>query len=73
MKVTRKSMLTGVERTREINTSVAQMELWKGGRLIQQAMPQLSADDREFVKTGITASEWAAAFPPELDEDPPTC
>jgi hypothetical protein len=37
--------------------------LWEsGGMLIQDAMPDLTADQREFIKTGITAEEWDAAF-----------
>jgi hypothetical protein len=32
------------------------------GELIQNAMPHLSADDREFVKTGITGEEWDQLF-----------
>tara|TARA_B110000503_G_C6904166_1_gene311986 strand:+ start:95 stop:238 length:144 start_codon:yes stop_codon:yes gene_type:complete len=31
---------------------------WKGGMLAQDAMPNLSADEREFVMTGITPYEW---------------
>lgn len=30
--------------------------------LIQEAMPNISADDREFIKTGITTDEWEGAF-----------
>jgi hypothetical protein len=33
--------------------------------LIQEAMPNLSADDREFIMTGITPEEWNSAFPDE--------
>jgi hypothetical protein len=29
-----------------------------GGLLLQDAFPALSADDREFIKTGITTAEW---------------
>jgi hypothetical protein len=37
--------------------------LWEsGGMLIQDAMPNLAHDQREFIKTGITAEEWNAAF-----------
>lgn len=33
---------------------------WKDGRcLIQEAFPELSADVREFLRTGITPQEWA--------------
>ena len=32
---------------------------WQSGRcLIQEAFPELSDDAREFIKTGITPTEW---------------
>lgn len=62
MTITRKSPLTGVTRTKEINVTEEQLWAWQNGALIQDAMPQLSADDREFVKTGITGEEWDQLF-----------
>jgi hypothetical protein len=44
-----------------------QLDAWAEGELIQEAMPHLTADQREFILTGITPSEWNAAFG-ELDE-----
>jgi hypothetical protein len=35
---------------------------WHEGRLIQNAMPHLTDDEREFLITGITPSEWAETF-----------
>lgn len=35
---------------------------WMEGTLIQDAFPNLSADHREFIKTGITPEEWEASF-----------
>jgi hypothetical protein len=34
---------------------------WEKGELIQNAFPMLNADEREFLMTGMTASEWRAA------------
>ncbi len=34
------------------------MILWRGGLLIQDAFPELSQADCEFIKTGITDEEW---------------
>lgn len=62
MLITRKSAFTGVEHTLEIPVSLKQMDAWMNGELIQNAMPQLSADQREFLMTGITQEEWASAF-----------
>ncbi len=62
MLITRKSMISRKEHTREINVTQAQLDAWQSGTLIQNAMPLLSADDREFIKTGITPEEWAETF-----------
>lgn len=62
MKVTRISMFTGVERTIELPITEEQLAAWKGGTLIQEAMPDLSPTDREFVMTGVTSEEWKAEF-----------
>ena len=65
MKITRTSMFTKVTRTREINTTPAQLFAWHAGTKIQNAAPQLDADDREFVMTGMTPEEWAQSVGPE--------
>lgn len=62
MKITRTSKLTGITRTKEIDVTEDQLLAWEMGKLIQDAMPQLSADDREFIKTGITGEEWDQLF-----------
>lgn len=60
MLITRKSPVSGNVNTREINVTQEQLDAWAGGMLIQQAMPNISADDCEFIKTGITPEEWDA-------------
>ena len=62
MTITRKSPLTGITRTKEIDVTIDQILAWEMGELIQNAMPHLSADDREFIKTGISAEEWDQLF-----------
>lgn len=69
MTITRKSPLTGITRSKEINVTEEQILAWEMGQLIQNAMPQLSADDREFVKTGITGEEWDQLFGGAEDEE----
>lgn len=65
MNITRKSILTGIERTLDLPVTQEQIDAWENGELIQKAMPKLTPDQREFIKTGITAEEWARAFPEE--------
>ena len=56
--ITRRSPLTGKTNTMSLDISEGSLLAWKGGMLIQDAMPNLSADEREFVMTGITPYEW---------------
>lgn len=65
MKVTMTSPFTGITHTQEIPVTEAQFNAWKGGELIQNAMPNLTAGQREFIKTGITDEEWDATFKDE--------
>ncbi len=58
MNITRVSMLTGVERTLDIPVTFDQLYNWSGGMLIQDAIPNISSDEREFIMTGITSDEW---------------
>lgn len=60
MKITRTSMFSGKVRTWEIDVTYEQLARWMAGMLIQDAMPEVSRDMREFIKTGITPEEWDA-------------
>lgn len=62
MKITRTSPLSGITRTKEIDVTIEQILAWEEGELIQNAMPHLSADDREFIKTGIDGEEFDSIF-----------
>ena len=54
--------MTGNITTKDIDVSVQQLDAWQNGLLIQDAMPQVSAPDREFIKSGITNEEWNNLF-----------
>lgn len=62
MLITRTSMVTGIERTVDLPVTQEQIDRWQNGELIQNAMPDLSADQREFILTGVTSEEWNSAF-----------
>lgn len=62
MIITRTSPLSGLIHSIQINVSPEQISLWQSGELIQNAMPNLTADEREFIMTGITAEEWESNF-----------
>ncbi len=56
--LTKKSPLSGLENTLTIDCDVIEYALWKRGMLIQDAMPDVSTDEREFLMTGIYPGEW---------------
>ena len=62
MLVGKKSQLSGKSHEIEIDVSEKQITLWMEGALIQDVMPDLSPDEREFLMTGITPAEWDEAF-----------
>ena len=62
MQITMTSGFSGKSHTREINVTGEQLSNWRNGELIQNAMPDLSDDDREFIMTGVTPEEWETAF-----------
>jgi len=43
-------------------------DAWKNGTLIQNAFPEVSADTREMLKTGIHPDCWDTMFKEEDDE-----
>jgi hypothetical protein len=69
MLITRKSAFTNNVHTMDINVTQEQLSAWESGTLIQNAMPHLSVDEREFIMTGITPQEWEDAFGGSEDED----
>ena len=62
MLITKKSMFSGEWNTMDIPVTQSQIDDWNKGALIQDAMPNVSADDREFLKTGVTPEEWINTF-----------
>jgi hypothetical protein len=46
----------------EIDISAEQINNWINGIPIQQAMPHLTPDEREFLMTGITTEEREKMF-----------
>jgi hypothetical protein len=62
MLITKKSILSGIERTLDIPVTQEELDKWNSGMLIQEAMPNLSPDQREFILTGIVSDEWDSTF-----------
>lgn len=62
MLIIRTSPFSGKTNSMEIEVTQEQINSWENGTLIQDAMPHLTPDEREFIKTGITREEWDNAF-----------
>mgnify|MGYP003625214740 FL=1 len=58
MIVTRTSMMSKIERSIDLDVTAEQINAWRSGMLIQDAMPHLNEHEREFVMSGITKEEW---------------
>lgn len=67
--VTMRSPRTGADNTLVLRVDRATYDRWlRGDGLIQNLMPELSADEREFLMTGYTREDWDKIFPPEGEE-----
>ena len=62
VRITKTSMLSGNMSTMDLPIRQGQLDRWLSGELIQNAMPNLNADQREFLMTGITPAEWNEMF-----------
>ena len=62
MLIKRQSPLSGQIHEMDIDVTEEQLTAWKAGTLIQNVMPTLTPDEREFIMTGITAAEWEDTF-----------
>jgi hypothetical protein len=62
MQITKQCMLTGDTNTMDIPVTQDQLDDWTNGMLIQEAMPNLTAEHREFIMTGTTPEVWTKNF-----------
>jgi hypothetical protein len=62
MIITRVSRFSGNMHSWDIPVTEEQIDRWKRGCLIQNAMPHLTADEREFIMTGTTPNEFNQIF-----------
>jgi hypothetical protein len=63
MLIERKSHLSGKVNVMEIDVTNQELEAYyDSDRHIQDILGHLTADEREFIKTGVTVAEWVDAF-----------
>jgi len=65
------SPVSGLLNTMSINATPKQYDIWMAGTLLQDAMPEATVDQREFLISGCTPTEWKSLFgdPPRREED----
>jgi hypothetical protein len=68
MIIRKKSIISGI--VRDIDLPITEIEWGRyiRGARVQDAFPLLTAEQREFILSGITPEEWADTFPPEQEE-----
>jgi hypothetical protein len=63
MLITKTSRISGTISTMDLNITSEQLSRIEEGReLIQNIVPHLSSEEREFLITGITPQEWDKLF-----------
>jgi len=70
MKIGAKSMLTGHWNVMDIPINREKLDVWTSTPrnelpLIQHFFPELTPEQREFIKSGCTPEEWNAEIPEE--------
>ena len=63
MLVTRRSPYSNITRHWDMDVTQEQLDAYFDGKgLVHEIFPQLTADEREFIMTGITPEEWDELF-----------
>tara|TARA_B100001939_G_scaffold330373_1_gene327484 strand:- start:250 stop:450 length:201 start_codon:yes stop_codon:yes gene_type:complete len=62
MEIVRRSPFSGLHHVMDLPVTQEQLDRWQAGELVQNVFPHLSADEREFLMTGITPQEWEEEF-----------
>lgn len=58
MRLKRLNPFTRKENEMELDITQEQLNRWMNGELIQNVFKNLTPDEREFIKTGITPDSW---------------
>jgi len=70
MKVTRQSMVSGKTRTKDLPiTPVQYVKYIRGEGHVQDIMPDLPPEDREFLISGVTQEEWEELYGKNEDDE----
>ena len=62
-------MCIQTKRMHSVRIPKAELYAYRQGAYIQDAMPSVSAEDREFLMSGLSPEGWKLVLPPDLVED----
>lgn len=62
MRIEKVSLISGKVNAMDIDVTDEQLMDWRKGELIQDAMPNTTDVEREFIMTGVTPEEWNSLF-----------
>jgi hypothetical protein len=62
MFIARKSLSSGIVRTKDIPVTVEQLTAYENGATVEKAFPRLNLIHREFIMTGMTREEFVDVF-----------
>lgn len=68
MDITRRSPWSKQTNTMRLDVSEEEYNAWLNGMLIQEAMPRLKSNEREFLMTGLTNIDWFDMFKDDLED-----
>lgn len=57
LRITKRSMFSGKMSQMEIEADPDDIDKWRNGTLIQDALPYLSSEEREFLISGMSVQE----------------
>ena len=69
MDITRRSPWSKKTSTMRLDVTEEEYNAWRNGMLIQEAMPRLNSNEREFLMTGLTNTDWFDMFKDDLVEE----
>jgi hypothetical protein len=55
------------DRKKEVDVNFEGFQAWQSGEFIQDALPELSTDERELLISGICPKCWDVMFPSDED------
>jgi hypothetical protein len=65
MLISKRSLITGKVRERDLNITQEQIDEWMNGKISKLAFPNLTDEERNFLTTGTVEEEWEGDVPGE--------